>query len=321
MGREANPRSHSDRRIIVGLDPEHETANALRLGRLLAAILAARPLLTIALAWPGFLIDDEELQKLADAATHSTFAECRKAFGSMEIETRAITRRSAAEALHWLAEEEDAKLIVLGSGHRGPLGRTFPGSVAESLLQGATCAIAVAPRGYAERTEHRLHRIAVAFDGSPESWSALETGIALAQRCHGELSIIVVAEPFYGFGAYGAAMAAGDFQQAERDEKKRYLDTALARVPPGLPAEGTVLSGAPATLLALESSNFDLMIVGSRGYGPLRRTLLGSTTRRLLYDAGCAVLILPRGAGLDPLGLKVPSDGHVKELASCAKPR
>jgi hypothetical protein len=36
--------------------------------------------------------------------------------------------------------------------------------------------------------------------------------------------------------------------------------------------------------------------VGSRSHGPLRRLILGSTSRRLVREAACPVLVLPRGA-------------------------
>jgi hypothetical protein len=45
------------------------------------------------------------------------------------------------------------------------------------------------------------------------------------------------------------------------------------------------------------SEDFDLIVVGSRGYGPLRRTILGSTSRRLFGGSRCSVLAVPRGSG------------------------
>jgi cellulose biosynthesis protein BcsQ len=44
------------------------------------------------------------------------------------------------------------------------------------------------------------------------------------------------------------------------------------------------------------SGDFDLIVVGSRAYGPLRRTMLGSTSRRLFNGSSCAVLAVPRGS-------------------------
>jgi nucleotide-binding universal stress UspA family protein len=65
-----------------------------------------------------------------------------------------------------------------------------------------------------------------------------------------------------------------------------------------------VLTGDAGSQLAEVSGDFDLMVTGSRAYGPLRRTLLGSTTRKLIRASACPVLVLPRGLGVDPLGLR-----------------
>jgi hypothetical protein len=46
------------------------------------------------------------------------------------------------------------------------------------------------------------------------------------------------------------------------------------------------------------------MIVGSRGHGPLRRTLLGSTSRALISSSRSPLLVVPRGISMDPLGLR-----------------
>ncbi|MBK5117245.1 MAG: universal stress protein, partial [Thermoleophilia bacterium] len=48
-----------------------------------------------------------------------------------------------------------------------------------------------------------------------------------------------------------------------------------------------------------------LMLVGSRGYGPLRATLLGSTSRRLFGASSCSVMALPRRLTADPFDTDV----------------
>jgi nucleotide-binding universal stress UspA family protein len=59
----------------------------------------------------------------------------------------------------------------------------------------------------------------------------------------------------------------------------------------------------PADVLIRVSENLDLLICGSRGYGPLRAVLLGGVSRRLTAEARCPVIVLPRGvkASLDAL--------------------
>jgi nucleotide-binding universal stress UspA family protein len=54
------------------------------------------------------------------------------------------------------------------------------------------------------------------------------------------------------------------------------------------------VNGTPAAELARRSSDLDLLAVGSRGHGPVRRLLLGSTSTRLVREARCPVLIVPR---------------------------
>src|SRR4029453_14084493 len=100
------------------------------------------------------------------------FALIHDELGDLGVETDAIASRTPASALSEIAESDPAQLIVIGSFPRGPVGRPPAGRVGESLLHGASRAGAIAPRGYADRDEERLQRIAVAFDGSSESWAA-----------------------------------------------------------------------------------------------------------------------------------------------------
>ena len=74
---------------------------------------------------------------------------------------------AAPRALHEVAEDEDADVIVLGSTHRGGLGRVLPGSVGERLLHGAPCAVLVAPQRLRRaRAASRSAAIGVGYDGN-----------------------------------------------------------------------------------------------------------------------------------------------------------
>lgn len=293
------------REIVVGYDPEHEGDDALRLGRLLAEVLAAKPVVVTALPWPSYLVGLEDLDKQLGADMHERFAYVRDELGDLGVETKAIASGTPASALQEIAESDSAGVIVVGSCHRGPVGRTLAGSVAESLLHGASCAVAIAPRGYASRAGHRLQRLAVGFDGSSESWAALETAIGLAERRHATVCVITVADyPSYGYASAWTVLSAAELNDAERAAKRRLLELAMSRIPERVEHEGRLITGAPASVLAQASGEFDLLITGSRSWGPLRRTMLGSTTRRLIRSAACPVLVLPRGAGVDPLGVR-----------------
>lgn len=296
--------------LVVGVGGRPEGDDAVTLGKVLAEVTGAAALVATAVPWPPYSLRHEDVGKALELATADEFARITAQMLPLEVECRAVADRHPAKALHELAEAEGSALIVVGSSHRGALGRILLGDVGRALLHGAPCAVAVAPRGYAD-AERRLLRIGVAFDGSPEAWPALETGIGLAERLHASLAVLAVAEPpKYGYSGSIAAIDPAALGGAERRDTERLLNLGRARVPADLPVEGRVLSGLPARVLAEASGDLDLMICGSRGYGPIRRTVLGSTAHGLMHGAACPVVVLARGIGLDPLGVAPAAFAH-----------
>jgi nucleotide-binding universal stress UspA family protein len=181
--------------------------------------------------------------------------------------------------------------MVIGSCHRGLIGRVAYGSVGTDLINGSPCAVAVAPRGYASENPS-FGRVGVAFDGTPEAWSALETGIGLAERAHAKLTVVTVSEGI------------DEKVEAGLDQSRRVLDLALARVPEGLGIRGMVMGGAPDKMISEATRDLDLMVIGSKGYGPIRRVFAGGVAQKVLRQAHSAVMVLPRGKGIDPLGAR-----------------
>jgi nucleotide-binding universal stress UspA family protein len=78
------------------------------------------------------------------------------------------------------------------------------------------------------------------------------------------------------------------------------LELAVEAVPD---ADGAFLIGDPATELARETEISDLLVVGSRSYGPVGAVLLGEVSGRLVKAAMCPVLILPNGVAQPLEGL------------------
>jgi nucleotide-binding universal stress UspA family protein len=295
------------RRIVIGYDPEQQGDDALCLGGLMAELLAADPIVAVVTRWHEQLLDREPLEAAVASEVAGPRERAEAVLDSMKPEVRGFAWRSPASALHDVAVAERAAMIVLGSAHRGPLGRLALGSVGESLLHGAPCAVAVAPRGYADKDERHLLEIAIAFDGSPEAWSALDAAIGITERTHGRLTVVTVADySYYGYASSWSILSAGEFHDVEQESKQRIVDLALSRIPAAVPKEGRLLTGDAGALLADASGDFDLMVTGSRGYGPLRRTLLGTATRKLMRSGACPALVLPRAAVSRSLGLGTP---------------
>jgi nucleotide-binding universal stress UspA family protein len=204
-----------------------------------------------------------------------------------------VEKGSPAEVLQGLAERGEADLIVLGSTHHAHVGSVSPGSVAEHLLHGARCRLVIAPKGYAQadHSQDRLRVAAVGFDGMAESYAALEEAAKLASKFGGSLRVIGVATPVPAMGAAAAAQAGPD---AGPDFQTR-LNVAVAELPLELRALPVFERGDPVhKLLEAADMGVDLLVLGSRGFGPVMRLLIGSVSSRVIREAPCPVLVVPR---------------------------
>jgi nucleotide-binding universal stress UspA family protein len=208
--------------------------------------------------------------------------------------TRVLGATSPARALHEAAEREQADLIVVGSSARAEDGHVALGASGRQALHGAPCAVALAPAGFAE-TDSRLAPVGVGFDGSPESRLALSSAAGLAEAMGAELRVISAlarpapAHPMFAFTSYHEHL-----EQLRADSRSRLVDVLDGlSLRPGM--EPLVVEGEPAEVLTEHAAELGLLVVGSRGYGPLRRVLLGSVSDALLERAACPVMIVPRG--------------------------
>ena len=75
------------------------------------------------------------------------------------------------------------------------------------------------------------------------------------------------------------------------------LDAAVAGLDGDPRGEPFFAVGVPAEILAEASSDLDLLVVGARGYGPLHAVLVGGVAGRVVREAACPVIVLPRKAG------------------------
>jgi nucleotide-binding universal stress UspA family protein len=283
--------------IVVGVALRDDDEAPLALGRDLARFMGA-PLALVhvypyepAPRMPSAAYDtalrEQSLQRLEDIAGPLR--------AGLDVTVHAEGSRSAARGLHDAAEALDAALLVVGSSHRGTLRRVLPGGVGERLLHGAPCAVTLAPRGY-PGAERGYRRIGVAFLDTADGREALATAVTFAMLSGAELTAFTVIEP-PRFGP-GAA-APGWVPPAGYDAGPRIRETeerVREWLPSELGAEITVVEGEPAGLLAELSARVDLLICGSRGYGPLRTVLLGGVSGRLAHTAACPLLVIPRSA-------------------------
>ena len=194
--------------------------------------------------------------------------------------------RAVGRGLHELADERNADLLVVGSTRHALLGRVVMGDDCRAALNGAPCAIAIAPRGYLH-VAHPIKRVGVGYDGTPESVNALSAARELAARTGANIKALWVVSL--------------DDVQEERpipadwpQERQQLLSECSERLHQLDDVEGVAVYGGPREELARLGKELDLLIVGSRGYGPRGHVFHGSVSNYLVSHADCPLLVLPR---------------------------
>lgn len=296
--------------IIVGVALNERDAAPLALGRQLAGALDAPLHLVHASPYEPLTMDSPEDEAMSHDEARTALYALESALGreGLVAAVDVISEPSPARGLERVAEAYGAIAIVVGSSHRGRLGRVLAGGVGGRLLHGAPCAIAVAPHGY-EAPSRPRPRIGVAFDGGPGAHAALDTAIRLARTGNGSVGILTVAEPIHmrpALMTFGWSIPAS-YTRAVRVRAEAAQRAAQERIPVDLRGNDDLIDGDPADALATLSSQYDLLVCGSRGGGPLRAVVLGSVSSALAHSCACPLLIVPAGHGLDTID--VSQDG------------
>jgi nucleotide-binding universal stress UspA family protein len=287
-------------KIVIGFDGTDSGEDALALGMLLARATRAVPLVAVVhpQEYPiGVGRVDAEWVAFMHEQAEQLLGRARRLLGEDAVaDYREVSAPSESRGLHELAEQERAGLVVVGSSHRAPLGRTWPGSTGDRLLQGSACPVAVAPRGLRERPPEGLGTIAVAFLDTPEAHRALEVAVELAERVGARLRLVsVMPRPAEVLMPVVGRDAEEAFVASTRELFQRALDQAVARVGDQVEAAAELLEGDVVDSLAtLDRRDADLLVCGSRGYGPVRRVLLGGVSSRLLRRSALPLLVVPR---------------------------
>ncbi|THG33235.1 universal stress protein [Naasia lichenicola] len=206
------------------------------------------------------------------------------------VDYRSVAADSASHGLHDLLEQSGPTAVaVLGSSNAKGTRRTVVGSTADRLLQGAPGPVVIVPWAYEEYAAAAVTRIAVAYVATPDGAAALAFGQALAAELGASLSLISVlpdtqVRPSLGDRTGFAA------------EQRAAFRAAVEQAAASAGGSSTLLEGPVVdALTGLQPTDVDLLVVGSRGYGPARRVLLGGVSSRVLKQAKVPVLVVPRG--------------------------
>jgi nucleotide-binding universal stress UspA family protein len=291
-------RAPAFRRIAVGVDGYPEGSDAVALGAGLARAIGADLMLVT--------VHHDPLVVMPTGMDWSGLRRQARAGLEAERDSRAPDARidvesdlSVPRALKRVVDREHRDLLVLGSSRKAPVGRIRIGKRTRQLLCHFECSLAVAPRGYRERSDRAFERVAVGYDGEPESVAALAAAATIASSVGAELLIHAVVDdrlptiPWMGVATASVKM----WEQAVDDEVDALTaeaELAASQLDSGAHVE--LERGRPANSLLSLTERTDLLVIGSRRWGPMNRVLLGSTGEAVMHDAACPVLAVPRPA-------------------------
>jgi nucleotide-binding universal stress UspA family protein len=278
--------------VIIGFDGSAQADDALALGRLIASLGEGGIVLAyITEHQPPF---ERQRRKYAQARREKVHEVLEPALSEFpdhrRVEPASIDASSPARGLHDLASEYGlygSCALVIGSTHRGPVGRVLLGATGELLISGAPCPITVAPRGFAKQAPQSIANVVAGFDGSLESRMALRAAHGVARAANAALRAVSIAHP----SVYRRRDPDGAIPR-DRAELEASLREAVAELDGDV--DCAICDGDPVEELERAAEDADLLALGARGYGPLHHVFVGSVSAKLIRSSPSPILLLPR---------------------------
>lgn len=268
--------------VIVGHDGTQRGDDALALARLLTPGGLAHRIV-------AHVVDEDQRREAGPPA----------ALDALELlpgeELRILEGGSPGRMLQELVEDAAVSLLVLGPSRHGTLSRVL-GTTVERMMNGSPCPVAAAVPGTAGS---ELRRILLAYDGSPEAEAGRGLAADIGRDAGAVVDVVTIHATlppvdYPGSGGFRPYAARNAQKQAEE-----IAQGALAALPEALRGEAIV--GVPPAgrgiVTEAARTGADLIVMGSRGYGPLRRVLLGSTGSAVAHATPCSLLVFPRAGG------------------------
>jgi len=224
--------------------------------------------------------------------------EARALLGPRAAVEERVVQGNPKEEIVRAAEEWPADLVVVGGRGLGGVRGFLLGSVSQTVARHVHCPVLVV-KGRARP----LASVLIATDGSDGANEAIRFLLSLplppAKKVRVRLLSAVEPTPYPASAPKMIrAQLKGMIAQLER-ERRAEVEKVLDRAARELKAKVTRLTrsmptGHPAREIVAAAASFDadLVVVGARGLGGMKRLLLGSVSERVLHDARCPVLIV-----------------------------
>ena len=286
-------------RILVATDGSADAAQAVEWMAHLPLPVDASVEVVSAVPWP---LLDETVSKGAQEIWKRTRGILDDARSRLTKRWPGVTTRildgDPRDAVIEAAWTTQADLVVVGARGLSAIASFLLGRVSLGIARHAPCPVLVcrgAPRA--------VQNVTVGLDGSDDARVAVRYLAGWPLPAESSLHLVGVVEPL----RYPAAApdmisdtlvtAMKDYEDERRREIAPVLAAAAEDLRPRVAAVSTAMpTGSPAAVILREAEhrNSDLIVVGARGLGHLKRLLLGSVSESVLRHATCPVLIAGR---------------------------
>lgn len=275
--------------VIVGVDGRQGGRDAMRLAHQLADPGAR---ITLVHVYGELDRAHDDGADNGDArSTGLAILERARANSWPQADTICVRDPRPGKALHQIARQRTADLVVVGSCHHGVVGRVLLGDDTRAAFNGAPCALAIAPYKSADSADG-LRVIGVGYNATVESRRALVTAQRLAATGGAAVEALFVISPE---DVRRRAPIPADWpreSEALVEQVQEHLDQIH-----GITAHAVY--GGPREELARLAHRADLLVVGSRGFGAVGSLFHGSVSSYLERHVESALLILTPELAVD----------------------
>jgi nucleotide-binding universal stress UspA family protein len=296
-------------RILCPIDFSDFSLDALRHGLKLAQWYSAQ--LTVFHVYQPFqplpidgipgtvpVLADADPQQIADNVRRF----CDPVVGSSGLNVEVlVSPGDAAKEIRTEAERRPFDLLILGTHGRSGFERLFLGSVTEKVLRSTRVPVLTIPPPVREPGSPLYKIILCPVDFSAASIRALEYALSLAQEADARLILLHAIEDVLG---HTSVQSLGQLTVAQYYEQLELAAvTRLRSVVPddarvwAHPEERVVKGRAYEEILkTVADEHVDVVVMGVQGKGVVNQLVFGSTTHRVIREAGCPVLTLHSGS-------------------------
>lgn len=290
--------------IVCGVDGSEEALGAARIAASLAQRLDAPLALVHALSIvpasaglrpiaPSPRVFEREERAVQEAGEQLVAGIAEQVSAPQGVTAR-MQRGEPVDLVLRTADELDAALIVVGAHGRGRAGRVLLGSVSNRLAASAPCPVVVVP-STAKVSEGLAGPVLCGIDDPENARGAIVAARWLARALDTELAFVHVLAPGRPFGfPAGAGASRPPVTVHHRESAAHALFEALGELADGARVLVEPLNGGEDDTLTQVARReaAPLLVVGSRGRGPVRSAVLGSVSAGLSTQAPCPIVVV-----------------------------